>query len=182
MKKTLSIVLVAAFAISCAAVKKRPADEFRNYEEDLSETRYTFPSLPDPEAMASRQAADASAGNAVNSQLDVAVDNFVRNNKAERHYSGFTILVYSGVDRDRAFETRNTLYSEFPDIKAFMEYQQPRYLVKVGRYINRIEAQSQYSKIKEKFPTTRIIQDRFERTESRDENIEEPIRNNEEQD
>jgi len=180
MKNILSIVLVAALAFSCAAVKKRPADEFRNYEEDLSATRYTFPELPDPEAMVTTPAAGAGAGNPINSQLDEAVDYFVRNNKAERHYSGFTILVYSGVDRDRAFETRNTLYSEFPNIKAFMEYQQPRYLVKVGRYINRIEAQSQYSKIKEKFPTTRIIQDRFERTESREEDIEEPIRNNEE--
>lgn len=182
MKNTLSIVLVAALAYSCAAVKKRPVDEFKNYEEDLTEIRHTFPALPDPETLESRQAADASAGNPINSQLDEAVENFVRNNKAERHYSGFTILVYSGVDRDRAFETRNTLYSEFPDIKAFMEYQQPRYLVKVGRYINRIEAQSQFSKIKDKFPAIRIIQDRFERTESRDENIDEPINSDEEQD
>ncbi|HSJ66201.1 MAG TPA: hypothetical protein VK921_00925 [Anditalea sp.] len=182
MKKTLLIVLIAALSYSCAAVKKRPADEFKNYEEDLTETRYTFPSLPDPEAMASSQTADAGSGNPINSQLDEAVDNFVRRNKSERYYSGFTILVYSGVDRDRAFETRNTLYSEFPDIKAFMEYQQPRYLVKVGKYINRIEAQSQFSKIKDKFPTTRIVQDRFERTETREENIEEPINNDEEQD
>jgi len=176
MKNALSIVLVAALAFSCAAVKKRPADEFRNYEEDLSETRYTFPSLPDPDELVSKPSADGGAGNPVDRQLDEAVDYFVRANKAERHYSGFTILVYSGVDRDRAFETRNILYSEFPDIKAFMEYQQPRYLVKVGRYINRIEAQSQYNKIKDKFPTTRIIQDRFERIESKDETIEEITR------
>ncbi|KEO73201.1 hypothetical protein [Anditalea andensis] len=180
MKKILSIVLIAAMASSCAAVKKRPVEEYKNYEENLSETRHTFPSLPEPGAMATGPSAGAGAGNPVNSQLDEAVENFIRNNKAERHYSGFTILVYSGVDRERAFETRNILYSEYPDIKAFMEYQQPRYLVKVGRYINRIEAQSQYNKIKDKFPTTRIIQDRFERAESNDGDLEEPIRNNEE--
>ena len=71
--------------------------------------------------------------------------------------------MYSGLDRDLAFKTRNDLYSAIPDIRAEMQYQQPRYMVKVGKYINRIEALYLFEKIKEKFPAARIIQDRFER-------------------
>lgn len=172
MKNTLSIVLVAFFTFSCAAVKRGPADEFRNYREEITETRYTFPPLPDPEELVERSVADKQAGNPIDAQLEEAIDYHVRNNMSEQFYSGFTILVYSGVDRDQAFETRNKLYNTFPNIQTEMEYQQPRYLVKVGKFINRIEAQAQYHRIKDEFPNTRIIQARFERSSTSEENVE----------
>ena len=163
MKNTLVIVLAAMLAFSCAAIKKRPADEFRGYSEDLSETRKTFPELPNPADLEREKKVAKGAGAPVDDDLDRAIESFVRDNKEASHISGFTILIYSGVDREKAFESRNDLYSAFPDAKADMQYQQPRYLVKVGQYINRIEAQSLYHKLKDKFPTARIIQDRFER-------------------
>lgn len=172
MKNILSIVFMALLTFSCAVVKRGPAEEFRNYREELTETRYTFPSLPDPEKLTERSAADKQAGNPVDAQLDEAINYLVRENMSEQFYSGFTILVYSGVDREQAFETRNKLYNTFPNINTNMEYQQPRYLVKVGKYINRIEAQAQYHKIKDEFPNTRIIQDRFERSSTSEENLE----------
>ena len=177
MKNVLLIICIAAFSFSCAAVKKRPADEFKNYQEDLTETRYTFPSLPDPEKLTKKKAVADGVGNPVDAELEEAINYYVRSNMNEEYYSGFTILVYSGVDRDQAFETRNSIYNTFSDIKTHMEYQQPRYLVKVGKYINRIEAQYNYHKLKEKFPTARIIQDRFQREST---NGDEEINNDEE--
>ena len=46
-----------------------------------------------------------------------------------------------------------------------MQYQEPRYLVKVGRYAYKFEAQKNFSLIKTQFPSARIIQDRFQRKE-----------------
>lgn len=165
MKRTLlgSLLLVILLG-SCAPMKKTGtgADTFANYREDLRGTLITFPDL----AEQSRKQVNPASGDsqlAVDADLRIALDRFRDGNRSERNWSGFTVLVYSGVDRDLAFRTRNELYSAFPDMKVDMQYQQPRYLVKVGKFINRIEAQAYYYQLKEKFPTSRIIQERFQR-------------------
>ncbi|SNS31889.1 hypothetical protein SAMN06295967_10762 [Belliella buryatensis] len=149
---------------SCNLIKKTggDAEKYDSFTEDLTLTRITFPDLAEqaaPKATSNEYAGDLTIDN----DLTFAMESFVSGNKSERYYSGFTVLVYSGVDREAAFKTRNDLYTEFPDFKADMQYQQPRYLVKVGKFINRIEAQAYYHKLKETFPMARIIQDRFQR-------------------
>lgn len=140
------------------------AEKFDNYSEDLSESRISFSDIPEPKksTIAPGQTM-TGAGNAVDEDLEVAMRHFAETKREEPYFSGYTILVYSGVDRDLAFKTRNELYSAFPDIKTDMQYQQPRYLVKVGKYINRIEALHLFEKINQQFPSSRIIQDRFQR-------------------
>jgi hypothetical protein len=165
MLKTLLSALVLLILLgSCKTIKKSgsDADSYASYQEDLSETRIRFTSLEDQVAEENSQV-DFTGGLAIDDDLDDAMERFIRKNRSERYYSGFTILVYSGVDRDAAFKTRNDLYRDFSDIKSEMQYQEPRYLVKVGKYINRIEAQVYYNKLKDSFPMTRIIQDRFAR-------------------
>ncbi|MFC4870585.1 hypothetical protein [Negadavirga shengliensis] len=143
------------------------ADLYANYSEDLSDVRIRFDDLPKVAAF------EAGEGTVppVDAELNQALQRIARENGEEWFYNGFTILIYSGVDRDEAFKTRNRLYSEFPDIQTDMQYQQPRYLVKVGKYIHRIEALAWYEKLKKEFPASRIIQDRFQRNRQ-DENPE----------
>ena len=161
-------MLVLLFAAGCGVINIKKsgsaAGKFDNYSEDLSESRISFAEIPEPKQVTTPPGkAMASAGNAVDGDLEVAISRFAENKREEPYFSGFTILVYSGVDRDLAFKTRNELYSAFPDIKTDMQYQQPRYLVKVGKYINRIEALHLFEKINQQFPSSRIIQDRFQR-------------------
>ncbi|RZS95472.1 hypothetical protein [Cecembia calidifontis] len=165
MKRSLLGSFVLVFVLgSCATVKKTGsgAEAFANYREDLSETLITFPDLAE---QANKQDASASGESqlAVDADLKIALEKFRNGNRSERTWNGFTVLVYSGVDRDLAFKTRNDIYSAFPEMKVDMQYQQPRYLVKVGKFINRIEAQEYYHQLKAQFPTSRIIQDRFQR-------------------
>ena len=157
---------------SCNLIKKSssPADAYKGYQEDLSDSRITFETQNAPNAVDEKNL--GSGDLSIDSDLNQLLNNLANSNKMERYYSGFTVLVYSGVDRNTAFKTRNDLYSQFPEIKSDMQYQQPRYLLKVGKFINRIEAQAYYFKLKDSFPLTRIIQDRFQRDEnvSTDEN------------
>lgn len=148
---------------SCAFLKKgsSSSNAYAGYQEDISENRITF---PDPSTLTpDDESTKASGSLEISEDLNIALDRMAESNKSERYWGGFTVLVYSGVDRDQAFKTRNDLFTDFPDIKAEMQYQQPRYLVKVGKYVNRIEAQSHYHKLKDQFPAARIIQDRFQR-------------------
>ena len=160
-------MLIVFISTGCGIINIKKSghntSRFDSYSEDLSESRITFSELPEvkmPEATTEGKSSPGS-GRAVDSDLDEALAYFARTKKEVPYYSGFTILVYSGLDRDLAFKTRNDLYSSFPDITAEMQYQQPRYLVKVGRYINRIEALQLFEEIKRKFSSARIIQDRF---------------------
>lgn len=160
--------MVLLFSTGCGIINiKRSghaAQRFDSYSEDLSGSRISFSDIPEPKVSVSASGqARAGAGSAVDKDLEEALAYSAKTKREEPYFSGFTILVYSGVDRDLAFKTRNDLYSSFPDIKADMQYQQPRYLVKVGKYINRIEALHLYEKINQQFPSARIIQDRFQR-------------------
>jgi hypothetical protein len=136
------------------------AERFKGYTENLDNTLPTFEPLP----VSSVSKRSEETVKPVDDDLNLAVQRLISQNEREMYISGFTILVYSGVDREEAFKTRNSLYSDYPDVLTFMQYQQPRYLVKVGRYINRIEALAWYEKINDDFPSARIIQDRFERS------------------
>lgn len=168
LRQTLLWVSLLFFSAGCGIINITKSGsstaKFDDYSEDLSESRVTFSELPEiaaPEISTGPVA--AGSGAAVDQDLEEAIANYTKAKGEEAYFSGFTILVYSGLDRDLAFKTRNDLYSSVPDIRAEMQYQQPRYLVKVGKYINRIEALSLFGKIKDKFPAARIIQDRFQR-------------------
>lgn len=168
LRQTLLWVSVFLLSSGCGIINITKSGSstarFDNYNEDLSESRIVFSELPVVElSEIGTGPIVPGSGAAVDQELEQAMANYSRSKGEELYFSGFTILVYSGLDRDLAFKTRNDLYSAIPDIRAEMQYQQPRYMVKVGRYINRIEALYLFEKIKEKFPSARIIQDRFER-------------------
>lgn len=134
-----------------------------NYQEDLSGSLPDFPDFrqvikePVQEVISSTQAVDG--------QLVDLSQKIHDKNKSEPFFSGFTVLIYSGIDRNTAFKTRDELSTYFPDMAPDMQYQQPRYLVKVGQYAYKMEAQRVFSRVKTVFPTARIMQDRFPRKE-----------------
>lgn len=165
MKRSLLGYLILVFLLgSCNLVKKvssRP-DAYESYTEDLSENRITFPDLAEEEEKMASEATTSSEL-AIDEDLEIAMKSFKDSNKSERYWNGYTVLVYSGVDRDDAFKTRNDLFTNFPDLKSDMQYQQPRYLIKVGKFINRVEALAYFHKLQDTFPSARIIQDRFQR-------------------
>jgi hypothetical protein len=101
----------------------------------------------------------------VDSNLDEVQKKLTEKNQSEPYFNGYTVLVYSGIDRNQAFRTRDEIASAFPEITPEMQYQEPRYLVKIGRYAYKFEAQKNFSRIKTLFPTARILQDRFQRKE-----------------
>lgn len=140
------------------------AAAFSTYQEDLSGS---LPQYPDFRASSIEENSSElpSSVQSVDAELKNVQKKFAEKNKSEPYFSGYTVLVYSGIDRNAAFRTQDDLKLYFPDLAPEMQYQQPRYLVKIGQYTYKIEAQKAFSQIKEQFPTARIIQDRFQRKE-----------------
>ncbi|MFC3416475.1 hypothetical protein [Algoriphagus hitonicola] len=160
------IVLVVIFFGACKssgpAVDK--AASYDNYSEDLSTY---LPSYPNYEKRINEsEMVDVEASpKVIDDQLNQLAKNEYNKRKSDPYFNGYKVLVYSGLDRDKAFKTMDDLEENFPDIKADIQYQQPRYLVKVGRYAYKVEALKYFNLLKDEFPTARIIQDRILRKE-----------------
>jgi len=162
MLKKINVSLLSLLIFSsCGVINIRKSggniDRYNNYTEDLQVSRIQFAELPEPESFSE----ESSSASPIDSELNRRINQIAQENNQDLFANGFTILIYSGVDRDKAFEIRNEVYSEFPKTQNYMEYEQPRYLVKVGRFINKIEALATYEKMNIVFPSSRIIKDRF---------------------
>ena len=140
------------------------ASNYANYQENLNAS---LPVYPDYRAQMTAKSSFESAESteAIDEKLDQMQKSLISKNKSEPYFSGYSVLVYSGIDREKAFKTRDDIALNFPDLTPQMQYEQPRYLVKVGKYAHKIEAQKSFAEVKTEFPTARIIQDRFQREE-----------------
>jgi hypothetical protein len=159
------ILVVAIILAGCKTNKSSTESKnvYSNYQEDIRVS--TLPQYPDYkiEAASSSGSISSPSNQGVDQQLQQISARLIEKNKSEPYYSGYTILVYSGIDRNKAFKTQEELRNYYPDMNVEMQYQQPRYLVKVGKYNFKIESQKSFALIKPQFPTARIIQDRFQR-------------------
>lgn len=159
----LGIVFLFWACQTTSGLPQAVAVDYSKYQENLNERLPDFPDYK--QALQEVTPSLPSSSQAVDQVLAQRISKNYEKAKTEPYYSGFTVLVYSGVDRNEAFRTKETLSTLFPELIAEMQYQQPRYLIKVGGYGFKIEAQPAYHQLKTQFPAARIIQDRFLRKE-----------------
>ena len=97
---------------------------------------------------------------AVNKKLDTVLDSINRYNVAKEFIDGFTIQSYAGLKREDALNAKKNLASSLPDLSSEVEYAQPNFRVKVGKYYSRIDAQRDYIAVKKYFPNAIVIPDK----------------------
>ena len=108
-------------------------------------------------SMAMRQAFDS---NTVVVHKDPRIDLLVKkqieiNEKHPRVTSlvqGFRILVVSTNDRTKAMDAKAKVYTNFPELKAYLLYQSPYFKLKVGNFRDQKEAEYYLKKIQCSFP------------------------------
>jgi len=97
---------------------------------------------------------------AVNKKLDTVLDSIDRYNTSREFINGFTIQIYAGLKREDALNAKKNLTSSLPELNSEVEYSQPSFRVKVGKYFTRIDAQADYVAVKKYFPTAIVIPDK----------------------
>jgi hypothetical protein len=164
--KSVWILGLFVIIVGCNSSKSTTggAAAYATYQENLTGSLPVYPDYKSELAAQESNKASTSV-KTVDTELNQKITQIYDKNISEPYFNGFSVLVYSGIDRTKAFETQEELTENFPEIKAEMQYQEPRYLVKVGKFNYKIEAQKSFSLIKSQFPTARIIQDRFQRKE-----------------
>lgn len=97
---------------------------------------------------------------AVNRQLDTVLDSIDRSNRNRRYIDGFTIQVYSG-RREEALSAKKQLATSLPKLESEVQFTEPIFRVKVGKYYSRMEAQQDYTAVKRYFPAAILIPEKI---------------------
>lgn len=135
------------------------------YSEDLSSLRPKIDSSADSTQTSSqplKKTTYVEAKYSINAQLDATLDSISRINLSRKVVDGYTIQVYSGLDREAALNAKKELATSMPEVESEVHYNQPNFRVKAGKYFNRLDAQKDFLLIKKVFPSAIVIPDKIE--------------------
>jgi hypothetical protein len=172
--------LIAIVFVSCSSKVSAPnggAASTGKYSEDLSSLRtsqlkidsaknakgVTTNGTKTPEVKRD-PAMYMEARHTVNESIDVVLDSIDRINLSYGLVDGFTIQLYSGTKREEALNVKKQLSTSLPQLDADVNFVQPNFRVRTGRYYNRFDAQKDYMAVKRYFPNAIIIPDRIPTT------------------
>ncbi|CAN5459875.1 hypothetical protein BH23BAC1_BH23BAC1_02610 [soil metagenome] len=161
----LVLICLMPFLMSCAkrgvASKSKPA----TFKEDISQYRPVF-ELNEGETAMEEEPFEvgrpaATPVNDITFRLNNLLDSMQVRNSEQRLIQGYTVQVYSGNSREAANEAKSLVYKLFPESRPETTYVQPNYKVKVGKYLNRVEAQKLFAKLKSDFPGALVIPEKI---------------------
>lgn len=127
--------------------------KYKVEEEDNSSTAVSTPA---------GSQTNTRPSNDVTARVDAAMDQIAVANKSVRYAQGYRIQIYSGNNRDEANNARNRSYALFPEITPHIVYNQPTFRVKVGDFVDRLDAQRVYAGLMADFPNAMVVQDKVE--------------------
>jgi hypothetical protein len=145
------ILTVVVMAACSSKVSTTTSSSSGGYSEDLSILRpkTTLPSDTNKVSTPNGTGNNNSTvylepRHTVNAQLDAVLDSINRINLANGVVDGFTIQLYSGKQQEEALNVKKQIAQAMPDINADIQFSQPNFRVRAGKYINRLEAQKDY--------------------------------------
>lgn len=94
-------------------------------------------------------------------KIDLLIEDYLENKK----YNGYRIQIFSSSNnRLDAVKAKSDFLREFPEIKSYLVYQAPNYKVRVGDFLDHLEANKQLLLIQESFPNAFLIKGEVEPT------------------
>ncbi|QHT66013.1 SPOR domain-containing protein [Rhodocytophaga rosea] len=167
-KNILQIVTLIIFATFLSNCTKKTVSQKgdSSFKDDLSAYRPQYKTAEktdnsSPKSSTGQQNSTKPTHD-ITARLDTALQAIAVQNKNLRYAQGYRIQIYSGNNRDEANKARDRSYALFPDITPHFVYNQPTFRVKVGDFIDRLEAQRVYAGLITEFPNAMVVQDRIE--------------------
>ena len=159
----IAFLLIGFLIFGCVATQQTSTAS-KSYSEDLSEFRpkvdTTF-EIEDEKRSFRKTSRDFEAEDDVTELLNMKLDTLSENNREIRYVNGYSIQVYSGSSSSDAYAARDTARVVLPEIRTDIEYKQPIYKVRVGRFTERLEVQRTLLKLKPKFPNAISVPQRI---------------------
>lgn len=169
MRHLIIVLLCFALMAGCASkVTTSGTATAGKYSEDLSvwrpESEVKKDSAKDaftaPERTRTNKYVEAQ--HAVTGQVDNVLDSIYNDNLSKGAIDGYTIQVYSGIKREDALNVKKKLTQSLPDLESEVQYRQPNFRVRTGKYHSRLDAQRDYLAVKKVFPNAIVIPDRIQ--------------------
>lgn len=159
------IYSVIAGFFSCSTSSSMSGSASKSaYVEDLTVHRIDYESIEDapPKETVNEIPIEGTinAETAITAQIDEKLEEIAEANKGKR-VSGYTVQVYTGNSREAATHSKDMVYRLIPDARPQIQYVQPNYKVKVGRFLDRLEAHKTYTTLRKEFPSAMIIPEKF---------------------
>ena len=166
MRILSAICVILLLASGCKPTKQPQTTQDGKYSEDLSSLRpkveeEVVTTNPTPEKTKRDPKAYVEPKHTVNKQLDAVLDSIDRINLTRKFIEGYTIQIYSGLKREDALSAKKQLTTSIPKLESDLQYVQPNYRVKTGKYFTRLEAEKDFEKIKRFFPAAIVVPDKI---------------------
>ncbi|WKK82298.1 SPOR domain-containing protein [Marivirga arenosa] len=159
----IAVITLGFFIWGCVTTQQTSTAS-KSYSEDLSLYRPkvdTSVSMEVEKANFRKTSDDFTAQADVTELLNKKLDTLAENNKEIRYVNGYSIQIYSGSSSAEAYQARDTARVVLPEIRTDVEYRQPIYKVRVGRFTERLEVQRTLLKLKPKFPSAISVPQRI---------------------
>ncbi|MDZ4713966.1 MAG: SPOR domain-containing protein [Cytophagales bacterium] len=96
----------------------------------------------------------------VNTRVNNVLDSINRFNITRKFIDGYTIQIYSGQNREEAMNAKKKMNAD-PGLNGILEYNQPKFRVRVGNYYSRLEAQRDLQQLKTIFPNAILVPEKI---------------------
>ncbi|MDH5610567.1 MAG: SPOR domain-containing protein, partial [Cyclobacteriaceae bacterium] len=151
------LILFAILAYGCRTTQL--STSVPAYDEDLSVHRPadTPATITDP---ARSTNTPVSFKSHLAHELD-SINRIIDQQNQHKLVDGYTIQVYRGNSRYAAEMARDTLYQLYPSLHPELNYYQPTYRVKAGRFVDRLEANRVYESLKYYFPQALLLPEKI---------------------
>ena len=94
--------------------------------------------------------------------IETIVAKHIYFNENVKGFPGYRIQIFfesGNYSKNRAFGEKAKFMSRYPDVAAYVVYQEPYYKVRVGNFRNKLEAEAFKQRIIEQWPESYLIKD-----------------------
>ncbi len=94
--------------------------------------------------------------------IDLLVEKHIKANSEGKGFPGFRVQIFSDSGngaRERANEKRSSFVSKYPDVPAYLDFNNPNFIVRVGDFRTKLEARKFLNSINVEFPYAFVRKD-----------------------
>jgi hypothetical protein len=159
----LALLTLSIVSFSCVTGKSQKTGKdhkkITEHHEDLSVQRIRYTEKDSVTKTTATNPVTVTPTNDITKKLDQRIDSIALTNSRYTTTSGYRILIYSGPNKSEANAASFNAYELLPQEASYNSFTSPNFRVKVGDFIDRVEAYSVLSILKQQFPNAMVVPD-----------------------
>ncbi len=158
MKQVFSLLISGMLLWQCSQ-KTVPQADYSDFKEDLSSIKPPIDSMAKAESTEIEKAPYAAPTFDQTREMNALIDSLSEDN-LDKTFRFYTVQVYVGNSREDANEIRSKVYKIIPDETPRLEWSQPNFRVKVGKFESPLDAHKTFNTLKKSFPGAVLVSEK----------------------